>query len=142
MNERPKVGVGVIVMKDNKVILGKRINKHGHKTWCFAGGHLEFGESWEECAHRETMEEIGITIKNVRFSNVVTNDFFSLENKHYITIYMLADYDSGQVNVLEPEKCEAWEWFEWDALPEPLFLPIQNLLKQEYSPFEKVPALI
>ena len=35
---------------------------------------------------------------------------------------------------MEPEKCEKWEWFEWNNLPEPLFLPIQNLLKQKFNP--------
>jgi 8-oxo-dGTP diphosphatase len=37
---------------------------------------------------------------------------------------------------MEPEKCEGWEWFEWDQLPRPLFLPIENLLKQSFDPFK------
>jgi|SaaInlV_150m_DNA_4_1039716.scaffolds.fasta_scaffold174395_2 ADP-ribose pyrophosphatase YjhB (NUDIX family) len=38
--ERPKVGIGVIIKKKDKVLLLKRINKHGSNSWCFAGGHL------------------------------------------------------------------------------------------------------
>lgn len=49
---------------------------------------------------------------------------------------MLADYDSGEVKIMEPEKCEQWEWFDWNNLPKPLFLPAQNLLKQKYNPFK------
>jgi len=48
---------------------------------------------------------------------------------------MLCEYDSGEAKVMEPEKCEKWNWFEWNNLPEPLFLPIQNLLKKGYIPF-------
>ncbi len=131
---RPKVGLAAIIIKDEKVLLGKRKNAHGSGSWCFPGGHLEFGESWEDCARRETMEETGIDIKNIRFATA-TNDIFSTEEKHYITIVMLADYDFGEVKIMEPEKCEHWTWFAWDELPAPLFIPTQNLLKANYNPF-------
>jgi len=136
MSDRPKVGIGVVIMKDNKALLGQRKNAHGEGAWCFPGGHLEYQETWEECAARETVEEAGITIKNVRFGTT-TNDIFTKEQKHYITIFMLSDYDSGEVKVMEPDKCERWEWFEWDKLPRPLFLPNQNLLKRKYNPFKE-----
>jgi len=64
MDKKPKVGVGIIVIKDNKVLLGKRKNSHGEGSWCFPGGHLEFNESLENCAKREVLEETGIEIKN------------------------------------------------------------------------------
>ncbi len=129
--QRPSVGVGVLIVKDNKVLLGKRKNAHGEGTWCPPGGHLEFGESFEDCARRETLEEAGINIKNIRLITA-TNDIFSKE-KHYITLCFLADYDKGEVTIKEPEKCERWEWFAWDALPTPLFLPIENLIKEGFT---------
>ena len=134
MENRPKVGIGVIVIKDNKILLGKRKNAHGEGSWCYPGGHLEFGESWEECSRREVWEEVGIRIKNLRFGTI-TNDIFESEHKHYITICMICDYESGQVKLMEPDKCEQWEWFEWDNLPSPLFLPTINQLKKGFNPF-------
>lgn len=125
----PKVGVGVIVKRDGKILLGKRRNAHGDGTWGFPGGHLVMYESWETCARREVDEEVGIEIENVRFFDV-TNDIFSKEQKHYITIFMLAEYLSGVVQVREPHKMIEWEWFSLKKLPDPLFLPIQNLLQQ------------
>jgi 8-oxo-dGTP diphosphatase len=80
------------------------------------------------------MEEAGIAIKNIKFASV-TNDFFKKEGKHYITIFVVSVYDSGEVKNMEPHKCEGWGWFEWVQLPSPLFLPIENLLKQNYNPF-------
>lgn len=129
MIQRPLVGVGVLIRKDNKFLLGKRKNSHGSGSWCPPGGHLEFGESFEDCAQREVLEETGLKIKNIKFF-ALTNDIFPLENKHYITIFMISDYSSGTEQVLEPHKCESWEWFDWDNFPKPLFIPLENLVNQ------------
>lgn len=131
---KPQIGIGVIVIKDQKVLVGKRRNTHGDGAWGFPGGHLEFNETPEECAKRETLEETGIEITNVRHGPY-TNDIFQEEEKHYITLFILADYKSGDVSVMEPEKCEKWKWTSWASMPENLFLPIQNLNKRNYSPF-------
>ena len=133
--DSPKVGVGIIVVKDGKVVLLQRKNAHGEGTWCFPGGHLEAGESWEDCAKREVVEETGITIRNVRFAGV-TNDIFEEEGKHYITIFMVSDWESGEARITEPEKCTDMGWFDWDDLPRPLFIPTHNLLGQGYNPFK------
>lgn len=128
-----ETGIGVIVIKEGRVLLGKRLNSHGAGTWSFPGGHLDMFESWEQCAQREVLEEANIVISNLQFA-AATNDIFSEENKHYITIFMSADYSGGVLKVNEPDKCKKWEWFDWDGLPSPLFLPIQNLLRNGYRP--------
>ena len=128
IKERPKVGIGVVIKKDGKVLLGKRKGSLGKDTWSFTGGHLEFGESFEECASRETLEETDIKIKNIKLLTT-TNDIF--ESKHYITIFLTADHDSGEVKTMEPEKFVEWKWFETDKLPKPLFPSIENLLKSD-----------
>lgn len=79
---RPKVGVAVIIRKDNKILLGKRIGSHGAGTWAFPGGHLEFGETPEQCAQREVFEETGLLLENF-LRHGYTNDIFNVENKHY-----------------------------------------------------------
>jgi len=137
MENRPKVGIGVIVLKDGKILLGKRKNAHGEGAWCYPGGHLEYGESWEECACREAMEEAGIEIKNIRFGTA-TNDIFENEQKHYITICMVADYDSGETKIMEPDSCVEFDWFEWDALPQPLMVSEANRVKAGFDPFKVV----
>ncbi len=53
MNQKPLVGVGVLVFKDNKILMGRRKGSHGAGTWAPPGGHLEFGETPEDCAHNE-----------------------------------------------------------------------------------------
>ena len=122
--------MAVIVVKDKKVLLGKRKNVPiGKGTWGFPGGHLEENESFENCAEREVAEETGMKVKNLRFLTA-TNDIFTKEKKHYITLFLRAEHVSGSPKVLEPDKCEKWRWFEWKKLPSPLFLPVKNFLKQ------------
>jgi len=132
MDFRPKVGVGIIVLKDNKILLGKRKSPHGFGFWSPPGGHLEFGESFEVCARRELLEETGLEVQDITQVGV-TNDIFINDEKHYVTISLLAKYDQGQPQVLEPDKCEGWDWFAIDNLPSPLFLPFANLLKQGFE---------
>ena len=132
MGERPLIGVAVIVVKDGRVLLGKRKNSNGADTWAFPGGHLEFNESIEDCAAREVFEETGLRIKNLR-CGPYTNDIFTAENKHYVTLFVIADHDSGTPQVKEPHKSEKWEWSKWPPDLQPQFLPIRNLLKQNFS---------
>ena len=134
MADRPKVGVGVIILRGGKVLLGKRKGAHGPGSWAFPGGHLEYGETPEDCAKREAMEETGITLTNIR-RGPYTNAVFEKEGKHYVTLYIVADWKSGEAKVLEPEKCEEWRWFEWNEMPRPLFKSIVPLLEMNYDPF-------
>jgi 8-oxo-dGTP diphosphatase len=129
----PRVGVGVIVLRDGRILLGKRKGSHGAGTWALPGGHLEFGESVEDCAIRETQEETGLAIE-VLGPGPYTNDVMPDEGRHYVTCFVLACSDSGKPEVLEPEKCDGWHWLEWSHLPENLFAPLHNLIKQGYRP--------
>ena len=135
--ERPGVGLGVILMKDNKVLLGKRKGSHGAETWAFPRGHLELYESFEDCALREIKEETGLNVNLIDHNPIaVTNDFFRKEDKHYATLYLRAEYLGGIPKVMEEDRCEKWDWFFWNSFPEPLFPGIDNLLKQGYNPFQ------
>lgn len=131
----PRVGIAVIINHKWKVLMGKRLNAHGDGTWSFPGGHLEYAESWGQCAIRETLEETGLKIENPQFGGI-TNDVFPREERHYITIFMTAEYSGGEIVNREPEKCEGWEWFarKEEDLPSPLFIPVENLLKQIPNP--------
>ena len=115
---RPKVGVGVFVLDNlNQFILGKRKGSHGAGMWALPGGHLEFGESFEDCARREVLEETGLDVQHLRFLTA-TNDVMAAEHKHYVTVFMVCQIVGEHVTprVLEPEKCECWEWVTWEAL--------------------------
>ncbi len=122
----PRVGIGVMIFRDGTILMGKRKNAHGAGEWSFPGGHLEVGESLVECAIRETREEAGIEITNESFQMLGNiPDTFST---HYVQIAFTADWKSGEPSVLEPTKCERWEWHSLDNLPPPLFVPTKMMI--------------
>jgi len=135
MEQRPQVGVGVLVRRAGKILLGRRRGSHGEGAWALPGGHLEFKEELDACARREVREETNLAVINVHVGTI-TNDIFERENRHYVTIFMVCDYASGDLKTMEPDKCEEWQWFAWDELPRPLFLPLVNLLKTGFNPFD------
>ncbi|HBD04909.1 TPA: DNA mismatch repair protein MutT, partial [Candidatus Uhrbacteria bacterium] len=72
-----------------------------------------------DCARREVLEECGIEIYNIHFqflSNVT-----KYAPKHYAHIGLAAEWKNGEPKVLEPEKCEEWNWYSIDNLPNPMF---------------------
>src|SRR6185503_2278430 len=94
MNQKPQVGTAMIITKEDKVLLMKRKGSHGKGTWSTPGGHLEFGETLEECSAREAKEEVGVEVIDVRF-RAVTNDIFEETGKHYITVWMEANLSAS-----------------------------------------------
>jgi 8-oxo-dGTP diphosphatase len=124
----PRVGVGIIVIDDGKILFGKRKGAHGSGEWSVAGGHLEFGETVEECVLRELSEETGLKALSMQMGPWV-NDIIE-ENKHYVTLFVIVDQFEGDLQLLEPDKCEGWEWFDGSSLPEPLFTTVRSLIKK------------
>lgn len=119
IDKQPKVGIGIMIFKDGRVLLAKRKGSHGEGEYAFPGGHLEYGESFEECARREIREETGIEIKSIQFQFLANVKKYS--EKHYVHIGLIADWKSGEPKVLEPQRSESWGWYPLENLPHPLF---------------------
>ncbi|HDM8216554.1 nucleotide triphosphate diphosphatase NUDT15 [Vibrio campbellii] len=130
MDKQVRVGVATIILRDGAILLGERVGSHGANTWATPGGHLELGESIEDCAKREVLEETGLIVDSIE-KFTFTNDIFEKEGKHYVTLFVVASSASGEPQVTEPDKCKQWKWCRLDDLPEPLFLPLINLLKED-----------
>mgnify|MGYP000898308362 FL=1 len=130
--DRPKVGIGIVTLNGNKVLLGKRKGAHGAGEWSLPGGHLEARESFEDCCKREVLEETGLEIKNkIEPIPYFSNDVFEKEDLHYVTLFFRA-FEVEDLNKLEnkePNKCDGWQWFNLNELPENMFKPAKKLFK-------------
>ena len=129
-NKRPFIGVAVLLWKGDCLLLGQRVESCGEQCWQFPGGHLDVGETVLECAAREVREETGLDIEFAQHAGF-TDEMFSMGDRDYVTLYVTAACLSGEPELMEPDKCRCWQWHPYDQLPEPLFLPISNFLKQE-----------
>ena len=129
-----KVGIGLAVFRANpktgirQVLLGKRMGSHGAGEWAFPGGHMEPLESFETTAKRELMEEVGPDFKVEDFSVVSVINLVEYAPKHYIDIGMQCWWVSGEPKIMEPNKCEFWEWFDVNNLPENKFSTVDRIL--------------
>lgn len=131
MDYRPKVGVGIIIRKDGQYLLLKRHNSHGAGTWSPPGGHLEFGETLEECAVRETMEETSLMVEEAAYLGI-TNDYFIEEKMHYITVWMEGIRFRGTARINSYRESADIGWYRLDQLPNPLFMPFYKFVNQNY----------
>jgi 8-oxo-dGTP diphosphatase len=139
--ENPRVGVAVIIGKQDRLLLIRRKRSHGAGSWAVPGGHQEFGESPAECAVREAFEEVGLVVRDP-LCVALTNDVFHTEGKHYMTIWMAVDAPSEMpINPSNDEVAE-WGWFAWDELPLPLFLPLENLVTGRSVVFGDLQAIM
>ncbi|MBT4855960.1 NUDIX domain-containing protein [bacterium] len=128
-DKSPRIGIGVIgYNSNNQILLGKRKNTHGEGDWAVPGGHLEFGETPIECAIRELKEETGLDLEDPQ-EIMFTNDFFDKEDKHYVTIFVQG-FVQGEPKLLEPNRCEKWDWFTLESLPSPLFKPFKSFVEK------------
>jgi len=123
---RPLVGISVLVVKQGKLLLGKRRGSHGAGEYAAPGGHLEHLESFQICAAREVMEEIGIEIGPLRFLRVLNATQYA--PKHYVDLAFVAEWKAGEPEVKEPDKVDRWDWYAIDDLPAPLFAMLPSAI--------------
>ncbi|MGE0206744.1 MAG: NUDIX hydrolase [Candidatus Babeliales bacterium] len=116
-----RVGIGVIIEHNGKILVGKRINSHA-PFWSIPGGKLELGETFEQCAVREIKEETNLIIHDPKVIAITNNlETYKEFGKHYASVILLAKDFTGELKLMEPEKCAEWRWVDPQNLPQPHF---------------------
>ena len=97
--DRPYVGVGVIVFRDQEVLLVKRNNEPNKGQWSIPGGKQIIGETAEEAAKRELIEETGVKVDQLLLVDVVDAIIPDVEGKikyHYTLVDYMGQWLSGE----------------------------------------------
>lgn len=135
-NKKPGIGVGIMILKNNKVLLGKRHSDpqkadselHGESSWTMPGGKLHFGEILRDVVQREVLEETGININKENLKLISLTDDI-IEDAHFVTVGFLYENPEEEPKVMEPDEITEWRWFELDNLPSPIFFPSKKILE-------------
>ena len=115
-------------------MFGKRRTKSADFEWQLPGGWIEAGESPQQAAQREVLEETGLRLVNPQFVGLTSNLFS--KHEHSISLYFEAECtDPGALKNTEGDKCIAWEWRRWSEQNEGLYLPLRLLKNTGYQPF-------
>jgi len=135
-NKKVGVGFGVMILKNNAVLLGKRHDDpakadselHGEGTWTMPGGKINFGETFEEAAAREVLEETSIKINQNKLKFIsLAND--KVPDAHFVTIGFLCEDFEGEAKAMEPDEITQWRWFGLNDLPEKMYFPSAKILR-------------
>ncbi len=112
-------GATVVVLKEKKLLLTLRSDTH---TWGLPGGAIELGESLEETAARELMEETNLSAEAFRFLKLYSGKELHFiypngDELYTVTALYLAENVTGELRVNDGENTDIG-YFAADALPE------------------------
>ncbi len=127
-----KVGIGVLILNENKILLGHRATRsvdtggiYEPDSWCLPGGKQDYEETIFECAIRETKEETNLDISDLEVFNAMDD---IQPNKHFVTIQVIAKSFTGEIKVMEKDKIDKWKWFELNQLPNNIYSPSKKFI--------------
>ena len=109
----PRVGVGAVILHEDKVLLVRRGQSPSFGKWSLPGGLVELGESTREAIAREVMEECGIGIRVVDVAGVldrVVHDDAGRVRYHYVLVDYLAYPES--LDVVAGSDAGDAQWFD------------------------------
>lgn len=124
--KNPTVGVAVIVMKDDKILLVKRLGSY-EGMWCIPCGHVEWNEDIRDSAQREIEEETGLIVKIKKVFNAHSN--FHDMSKQTVGIWFTAEVTGGEFKPGSDASDAAF--FSLDELPEEMAFPTDLLICDE-----------
>ena len=132
---KPGLGVGVLIVKENKILLGLRnpdkikasSEFQGQGTWTMPGGKVEFMETLVHAAKRELEEETNLKATKLDFL-CISDDM--TDTAHYVTVGFIVSEYTGELKTMEPGTILEWQWFDLDELPKNLYKPSQKCIEK------------
>ena len=115
----PRLGCGVAVVREGKLLLIKRRRNPEAGCWGLPGGKVDWMEPADFAAARELLEETGLESGPLSLLGAA-DQIDRAAKDHWFAPFYLAQDSIGEPVLLEPSKHEALGWFELGELPSPL----------------------
>jgi 8-oxo-dGTP diphosphatase len=127
-HHHPRVGVGVLILDHrSRALLTLRNLPPEAGSWSIGGGKLEYLETLHDCAVREALEEVGVTI-SIEALLCVTDHLLPQANQHWVSPAYLGRVARGHAKNCEPRKTRKVRWFPLDQLPPNLTMTARNAI--------------
>ena len=133
MEQHIKIGIGVMILDNNKILLGHRAKDKKDTggifevdCWTLPGGKQEYNETFYEGAKREVKEETNLDVDELELFGAADD---IQPDRHYITMHIIAKKYSGELKVMEPTKEDEWKWFDLNNLPQKLYSPTKKFIE-------------
>jgi len=124
----PRVGVGVLLVDEHgRVLLTLRKRPPEAGCWSIVGGKLDYLETPQDCAVRETREEVGLEI-SLETLLCVTDHLLPQERQHWVSPAYLGRVLKGETQNCEPHKTSEVRWFALADLPPNLTMTARNAI--------------
>ncbi|UHS56741.1 NUDIX domain-containing protein [Agrobacterium vaccinii] len=124
----PGVGSGLVIERDGKVLLYKRVNPPEAGHWNIVGGKVDHMEPAAIAAKREAEEETGLAIGDVTFL-CISEQIIPEDGQHWLSLIYVAHEVKGEPSLTEPDKLSDMGWFDMDDAPQPLSLFAQDAFR-------------
>lgn len=136
-----KIYIGVtalLVNKDEQILMGVRKNAFSAGELGVPSGHVDPGETFQQALKRELKEETGTDLINEEglILIAITNYILPEWDRQYITFDFLVKEWKGEIEAMEPQKCDEWKWFDLDRIPENVHLPAKKTI-EHYKEWKK-----
>lgn len=124
------LGAGVIVYQDGKILLQQR---QDNASWALHAGGIEIGETLEETARRELLEETGLTAHKIELLGIYSGEdrFITYPNGDQVympNVYYICQDFSGRLKA-QVSEVKQLKWFDLEQLPENIHKPNQRALQ-------------
>lgn len=123
-NQQQPIGACAILLNSQgQILLGKRKNSYKAGEYGLPGGHVDTNELTEQAVAREVVEETGILGLSFTFLGLVRENQGDYDFIHFV---YLAKIGNQLPQLIEPDKCEGWEWFDQGS-------EFKNVLRGHYA---------
>lgn len=121
----------LVLIKENKILLQRRYNTgYEDGKYSVVAGHLDGNESFKQAMVREAKEEANIDIKSKDLNVVHVMHRSTVDNDNErIDVFLSADKWDGEIENLEPHKCDDLKWFVLDQIPDNVIPYVKSALK-------------
>ena len=128
MNSGVQAAVAVLLIDNNRLLLGRRIRNEQFEGWQCPGGFMRSDESLLAAAQRCCLQKAGVEIYSVE-QGPYTNNMFNSSTLHSVTLYLIAREFKVVNFALYADAQLEWCWFKLDEIPSPQFQPLKHLLE-------------